>query len=163
LSADLQASILPGREGCWDTRLIMSYFRFDRAGRLLFGSVGALRGTGLPIHRAWAKRALAQIFPRVGRVDFEAQWYGMIGMTGNALPRFHRLAENVVTICGYNGRGIAPGTVFGRILADYILGRVAEKDLPLPVTEPDEPPLPSLREAYYEAGAQIAHAVGAWL
>ena len=29
--AELQASILPGREGCWDTRTIMSYFRFDRA------------------------------------------------------------------------------------------------------------------------------------
>ena len=42
----------------------------------------------------------------------------MIGKTSNALPRFHRLAENVVTICGYNGRGIAPGTVFGRVLAD---------------------------------------------
>src|SRR5208337_2029502 len=41
LGADQQAAILPGREGCWDTKDIMSYFRFDRAGRLLFGSVGA--------------------------------------------------------------------------------------------------------------------------
>ncbi len=163
LSPDLQASILPGREGCWDTRSILSSFRFDRAGRMVFGSFGALRGTGLTVHRAWAQRALKKIFPRIGRVDFEAQWYGMIGMTSNALPRFHRLAENVVTICGYNGRGIAPGTVFGRVLADYILGSIGEKDLPLPVTEPDAPALPTLREAYYEAGAQIAHAVGAWL
>ena len=46
LSADLQAAILPGREGCWDTKPILSSFRFDRAGRLVFGSVGALRGTG---------------------------------------------------------------------------------------------------------------------
>ena len=36
-------------------------------------------------------------------------------MTSNALPRFHRLAENVVTFCGYNGRGIGTGTVFGRV------------------------------------------------
>ncbi len=163
LSADLQASILPGREGCWDTRTILSSFRLDRAGRIVFGSFGALRGTGLPVHRAWAKRALRKIFPSIGGVEFETQWYGMIGMTSNALPRFHRLAENVVTICGYNGRGIAPGTVFGRVLADHALGRVGEKDLPLPVTEPDAPALPALREAYYEAGAQIAHAVGAWL
>ncbi len=163
LSAELQTSILPGREGCWDTRTILRSFRFDRAGRIIFGSFGALRGTGLPVHRAWAKRALRKIFPSIGGVEFEAQWYGMIGMTSNALPRFHRLAENVVTICGYNGRGIAPGTVFGRVLADHALGRVGEKDLPLPVTEPDAPALPALREAYYEAGAQIAHAVGAWL
>jgi L-pipecolate oxidase len=163
LSADLQAAILPGREGCWDTKTILSSFRFDRAGRLVFGSVGALRGTGLAVHRAWATRALAKMFPRIGKVEFEAQWYGMIGMTDNALPRFHRLAANVVTICGYNGRGIGPGTVFGRVLAEHILGQLSEKDLPLPVTEPEAPALPALKEAYYEAGAQIAHVVGARL
>ena len=163
MSADLQASILPGREGCWDTKLVLSSFRFDRAGRLVFGSVGALRGTGLAVHRAWAKRALAKMFPRIENVEFEAQWYGMIGMTDDAVPRFHRLDANVVTFCGYNGRGIGPGTVFGRVLADHILGKVNESDLPLPVTEPDSPALPALKEAYYEAGAQIAHAAGAWL
>jgi len=161
LSADLQAAILPGREGCWDTKTILNSFRFDRAGRLIFGSVGALRGTGLSVHRAWAKRMLAKMFPRIGAIEFEAQWYGMIGMTDNALPRFHRLAPNVVTFCGYNGRGIGPGTVCGRVLADHILGRVKESDLPLPVSEPDTPALPALKEAYYEAGAQIAHAIGA--
>jgi glycine/D-amino acid oxidase-like deaminating enzyme len=160
-SADLQASILPNREGCWDTKDIMNYFRLDRAGRMVFGSVGALRGTGLAVHRAWAKRALRKIFPSIGAVEFESQWYGMIGMTNNALPRFHRLDENVVTFCGYNGRGIGTGTVFGQVLADHILGRIAEKDLPLPVTQPDAPVMPALREAYYEAGAQIAHVAGA--
>ena len=163
LSADLQKSILPGREPCWDTQLVMNYFRFDRVGRFIFGSPGALRGTGAAVHRAWAKRAIKKMFPRIGAVEFEAEWYGMIGMTGNALPRFHRLGQNVVTVCGYNGRGIAPGTVFGRVLADHVLGRVGEKDLPLPVTEPDEPALSTLKEAYYEAGAQLAHALGAWV
>ena len=163
LSAELQASILPGREGCWDTKTILSSFRFDRAGRLVFGSVGALRGTGRAIHRAWARRALRKLFPRIGAVAFEAEWYGVIGMTHDAVPRFHRLAENVVTFCGYNGRGIGPGTVFGRTLADHVLGRIAEQDLPLPVTTPDAPALPALREAYYEAGAQIAHAVDGWV
>lgn len=163
LSGDLQAVILPGREGCWDTRTILSSFRYDRAGRLVFGSVGALRGTGLAVHRGWARRALRRIFPQIGAVRFEAQWYGLIGMTKDAVPRFHRLADNVVAFCGYNGRGIGPGTVFGRVLADHILRRVAEKDLPLPVTAPDTPALPALREAYYEAGAQIAHAAGGWM
>ena len=163
LAPELAASILPGREGCWDTRLIMNSFRFDQAGRLLFGSIGALRLAGLNVHRAWAMRALKKTFPRLGEVEFEAQWYGMMGMTSNALPRFHRLAENVVTFCGYNGRGIGTGTVFGRLLADHLLGKLTEKDLPLPVTEPDAPALPAFWEGYYEAGSQIAHAVGARL
>jgi glycine/D-amino acid oxidase-like deaminating enzyme len=163
LSPDLAASILPGREGCWDTRLIMNSFRFDQAGRLLFGSIGALRLAGLEVHRAWAKRALKKTFPQVGEVEFEAQWYGMMGMTSNALPRFHRLAENVISFSGYNGRGIGTGTVFGRLLADHVLGKLSDKDMPLPVTTPDAPAFSALREAYYEAGAQIAHAVGARL
>jgi glycine/D-amino acid oxidase-like deaminating enzyme len=163
LSAELRTAILPGREGCWDTRMIMNSFRFDQAGRLLFGSIGALRLAGLEVHRAWARRALKKTFPQIGKVEFEAQWYGLMGMTGDALPRFHRLAPNVVTFCGYNGRGIGTGTVFGRLLAEHVLGKLSEKDLPLPVTDPDAPALPALREAYYEAGAQIAHAVGARL
>jgi glycine/D-amino acid oxidase-like deaminating enzyme len=161
LAPELAASILPGREGCWDTRMIMNSFRFDEAGRLLFGSIGALRLAGLEVHRAWAKRALKKTFPQIGEVEFEAQWYGMMGMTSNALPRFHRLAENVISFSGYNGRGIGTGTVFGRLLAELVLGKLSEKDLPLPVTNPEAPAFPSLREAYYEAGAQIAHAVGA--
>ena len=163
LAPELAASILPGREGCWDTRLVMNSFRFDRAGRLLFGSIGALRLAGLEVHRAWAARAVRKTFQQINDVEFEAQWYGMMGMTSDALPRFHRLGPNVVTFCGYNGRGIGTGTVFGRVLADHVLGRLSEKDLPLPVTEPDAPALSALREAYYEAGAQIAHAVDAWL
>ena len=115
------------------------------------------------MHRAWVARSLRKLFPDLGELAFEHQWYGMIGMTSDALPRFHRLADNVLTFLGYNGRGIGPGTVYGRTLADHILGRIAEKDLPLPLTAPEAPFAPGLREIYYEAGAQVAHAVGARL
>lgn len=160
LAPEQRRSILPGCEGCWDTKEILSSFRMDKAGRLVFGSVGALRNTGTAIHRAWAKRALARIFPQLGNVDFEHEWYGQIGMTDNALPRFHRFAEGVTGFSGYNGRGIAPGTVFGKTLAAHIAGEISEEALPLPVTTPKERTLLPLREAYYEAGAQIAHFAG---
>lgn len=160
LSDNLRRSILPGREGCWDTREILSSFRMDQAGRLIFGSVGALRGTGIAVHKAWAKRSLARLFPQIGEVEFEAEWYGQIGMTDNALPRFHKFGRNVIGFSGYNGRGIAPGTTFGKLLARHILGEVSEADLPLPLTEPKEPGFRALKEAYYEAGAQIAHFTG---
>ncbi|MEQ1409089.1 FAD-binding oxidoreductase [Neorhizobium sp. Rsf11] len=160
LSDNLRRSILPGREGCWDTREILSSFRMDQAGRLVFGSVGALRGTGIAVHKAWAKRSLARLFPQIGEVEFEAEWYGQIGMTDNALPRFHKFGRNVIGFSGYNGRGIAPGTTFGKLLARHILGEVSEADLPLPLTEPKEPGFRALKEAYYEAGAQIAHFTG---
>lgn len=161
LSPNVAGSILPERQGVWDTATVMTSFRKDAAGRLVFGSIGALRGTGTAVHRAWARRALARHFPQLAEVPFEAEWWGSIGMTADHLPHFHRLARNVVTICGYNGRGIAPGTVCGRALAELVLGRIAEADLPLPVSEPVPIRLRAAREAYYEVGAQIAHAVGA--
>ncbi|RWE20343.1 MAG: FAD-binding oxidoreductase [Mesorhizobium sp.] len=157
LSDALQKSILPNREGCWDTKKILTSFRLDRKGRLILGSIGALRGTGNKVHRAWATRTLRKLFPQIGEVELEFEWYGMIGTTGNHLPRLHRLASNVVSICGYNGRGISLGTVFGRVLADHILGKICEADLPLPVTTPETPALRALKESYYAAGAQLAH------
>ncbi len=157
LSDNLRRSILPERQGAWDTREVLSSFRFDQAGRLVFGSVGALRGTGLPIHRGWGRRALARLFPQLAGVSFETEWYGEIGMTVNNLPRFHRLGRNVVSFSGYNGRGIAPGTVFGRCLAQLVAGAIGEDALPLPVTDPVAAPRRRLKEAFYEAGAQLAH------
>lgn len=157
LTDNLRRSILPEREGCWDTKEILSSFRMDARGRLVFGSVGALRGSGTGIHKSWAQRALKKLFPQLGDVAFEAEWYGQIGMTDNALPRFHKFADRVVGFSGYNGRGIAPGTVFGKVLAAHVLGQLDEADLPLPLTAPTEPMMRPLKEAYYEVGAQIAH------
>ena len=160
LSANLRRSILPDSEGCWDTKEVLSSFRMDQAGRLIFGSVGALRGTGIAIHKAWARRALKHLFPQLGEVEFEAEWYGKIGMTDNALPRFHTFGTNVIGFSGYNGRGISPGTTFGRVLARYVLGQLSDADMPLPASDVTEPGFRPLKEAYYEAGAQIAHFTG---
>ncbi|MDO5103512.1 MAG: FAD-binding oxidoreductase [Lautropia sp.] len=163
LSPEQQARILPNREGAWDTRKILSSFRYDRDGRLVFGSVGAIRGLGAHVHADWGRRALARLFPELGKVEFEHAWYGQIGTTPDALPRFHQLARNTFCITGYNGRGISPGTVFGHQLAQLVLGRLGIDEMPLPLTEPGEASHKHLRETCYEYGAIAAHAVDARL
>lgn len=155
----LLREILPGRQGCWDTKTVLSSFRLDAAGRMIFGSVGALRGSGLPIHRAWARRALARLYPALRGVGFSSEWYGRIGMTDDAVPRLHRFADTVIGVSGYNGRGISPGTVFGRLLAEHVLGRMPESDMPLPVTTLEAAAWRRLRSAWYEVGAQAMHLV----
>ena len=159
LSPEQRAHILPGLEGCWDTKEVLNSFRMDAAGRLVFGSVGALKGPGAAIHRAYSRRALARLFPALKGVGFESEWYGMIGMTTNNLPRFHRLGHRVISFSGYNGRGIGTGTVFGRVLAEHILGKIAETELPLPLSAPTPIRRRRLKELYYETGAQAAHFV----
>lgn len=157
LPASARTRILPNREGCWDTPEVLTSFRFDQQGRLVFGSVGALRRGGAGVHRAWARRAIARIWPELAGIGLEAEWYGQIGMTANNLPRFHKLDERVITVCGYNGRGISPGTVFGQLLAAYVAGDIGDAEMPLPVTDPAPVSALPLREAWYEAGAQLVH------
>lgn len=161
LSQEILATVLPQRQGAWDTRMILSSFRLDAHGRLVFGSVGALRGPGRRIHADWGQRALQRIFPQLGSVGFEHAWYGMIGMTADAAPRFHRLARNMVSIGGYSGRGIAPGTTFGRDLARLACGLADPEALSLPLTEMKDAPFRRTKHAFYELGAQAAHLVGA--
>ena len=161
LPRGLAERILPERQGAWDTRRLLSSFRMDREGRLIFGSVGTLRGGAREVHRAWGRRALAKLFPQLAGVRFEHEWYGVIGMTSDALPRLHAQGRRAMSISGYNGRGIGPGTSFGRDLARWVLGQLSEADLPLPVSEPGSAALKPLRESFYEAGSLAAHLAGA--
>lgn len=163
LSAGERAAILPESQGVWDTRRILSSLRTDAAGRLIFGSVGALRGTGIAVHRKWGKRALEKLFPMLRGVEFQHEWYGNIGMTADAIPRFHQLARNTISISGYNGRGIASGTSFGRDLAQIVAAKIRPEDLALPLTVPCPARLRRVRESFYELGSQMAHSFGARL
>ncbi|MER9495105.1 FAD-binding oxidoreductase [Mesorhizobium sp. M0320] len=157
LNPDICRTILPQGHGAWDTRTPMTAFRTDDQGRLIIGSVGALRGAGTAIHRSWAKRRIRALFPQLGKIELEHAWYGRIGTTADHLPRLHALAENMIALTGFNGRGIAPGTLLGRELACYIMGDLNPDELFLPFTAVENAPLRALKEGYYELGAQIAH------
>lgn len=157
LSANVLGAILPERQGCWDTKSVLSSFRLDQAGRLIVGSVGALNGSGAAIHRRWARKHLLRLFPQLGDIVFEKEWYGQIGMTTDAVPRFHKLDERVVSFSGYNGRGIGPGTVFGRVLAEFVLGQTSEAEMPLPASVPESQRFRSARESAYRLGSQLLH------
>jgi glycine/D-amino acid oxidase-like deaminating enzyme len=157
LTDNLRRTILPEGQGAWDTRTVLSGFRTDDAGRLIIGSVGALRGTGHAIHRGWAQRRLRAMFPQLGEVRLEHEWYGRIGMTSDHLPRLHAPAGNMIALAGFNGRGIAPGTVFGREIARHVAGEVSLEEMFLPVSRWRFARLRQVQEAYYEVGAQVAH------
>ena len=131
---DRGKEILAEGQGLWDTAPIMFSLRRDAFGRIVIGSMGSLIGGRDGLSRRWAVRMLRRLFPDLGDVAFEAAWHGQLAMTPDHLPRILRLADGLYTPIGYNGRGIAPGTVFGKALAELLAGG-AEADLPLPITE----------------------------
>ncbi|WP_207458178.1 FAD-binding oxidoreductase [Azospirillum sp. SYSU D00513] len=153
----VRRGILPGLEGSWDTASVMSSFRLDRAGRLVVGSIGRLDHPGARIHEAWARRVLGRVFPQAAGAPLEFGWFGRIGMTPDHIPRFFEPEPGLTAFFGYNGRGIGPGTVFGRALAFHALGR---DDHPLPMAPSDVGPVPfrRVKEMALEAGACGYHA-----
>lgn len=131
---DRVAHILKERQGLWDTGQIMFSLRRDDFGRLIIGSMGKLVGNSKGLSYRWAQRTLRRLFPALGPVEFEKSWHGQIAMTPDHLPRIHRLEDGLYTPIGYNGRGITPGTMFGKAMAELLSGG-REEDLPLPITD----------------------------
>ncbi|WP_286828332.1 MULTISPECIES: NAD(P)/FAD-dependent oxidoreductase [Kordiimonas] len=160
IPASMRNRILPRGEGCWDTGLVMTSFRVDAAGRLLIGGVGDLDNMGGGTHSAWARRKVAQLFPGLAGTDFEHAWTGRIAMSRDHLPKITSLGERGLAIYGFSGRGIGPGTAFGKALADWV-ATVDEGALPLPVQSPMSDPLSRIKAPYFEAGATLFHAVDA--
>ncbi len=132
---DRVASILPERQGLWDTGQIMLSLRRDMSDRLLIGSMGTVVGTvGEGLSHRWARKQLKRLFPDLGPVTFKKAWHGKIAMTPDHLPRIYNLDDGLYTTIGYNGRGITTGTLFGEAMAGLLTG-TDPADLPLPITD----------------------------
>lgn len=158
LAPEQLRSILPQAEGCWDTALVMSSFRIDRAGRLILGGIGNATGPAAPVHTSWARRKLRQVYPELAGTAFEYCWQGRIAMTGDHIPKIVQFGPDALSVFGYSGRGIGPGTIFGKQAAIALLeGR--NSGLPLPVQKTYTENFSALRGGYVEFGATLTHAL----
>ncbi|KPQ06605.1 MAG: Glycine/D-amino acid oxidases (deaminating) [Rhodobacteraceae bacterium HLUCCA12] len=154
LPATLRAQLLPGGEGGWDSAKILTSFRLDAAGRFIIGSVGALGAADRHVHAAWAARRMAWLFPQLAGQRFVHAWFGRIGTTPDALPRLWQPGPGAFGLWGFNGRGIAPGTVLGQALARAALGQDARPPT-LQAARPDR--LRHARGAALRGGAALWH------
>lgn len=156
LTKELGDNILPGGEGCWDTDTVMSSFRMDADGRLILGAIGNLESFGRSIHERWAQRKLPHLFPELASVPFQHAWHGRIAMTSDHLPKVSDIGPNAISIHGYSGRGIGPGTVFGKAAADWVTSNNPDA-FPLPIDPLVKERFPRLKRLYYELGASLVH------
>ena len=51
-------TVLPGKNGAWDTNLILSSYRLDAMGCLIIGSVGNVEDVAMGINKAWANKSI---------------------------------------------------------------------------------------------------------
>ena len=150
LSDNVRGLALPAGHAMYDSQPAMGFARLDRDNRLIFGSLGYLPRGGSEGRRSWPSRTLRALFPDLPEQRLEFEWAGTIGFTTDHIPRYHEPGPGLYAACGYNGRGIAPGTMWGKMLAERALGGRAE-DMPLPVTTLRPTALRGLRIALYES------------
>lgn len=153
LSENLRRSILPGGQVASDTRKLLLYFRLDRDGRLIMGGRGAYSDRPTAAQMAKLRRVTARMFPQLGEVDWAFQWGGFVALTADHFPHLDRIRPGVVSMAGFNGRGVAMATAAGRVLADMAAG-VPDEELPFPVLPPRPIPFHFLRKP--AVGAMIA-------
>lgn len=152
----VRKTILPGGQPAWDTNLILSSYKLDRDGRLIVGSVGQARNGAYNLHKNWTLRSVRKVFPQVSPIQLEYAWDGIIRMTTDNIPKFHILNNGMITVTSYNGRGIGPGTMFGKLLAEYIQTE-SPACIPLPLTQQENISTRLVRGLYYEVGARVYH------
>ena len=144
-------SIIPQRQGLWDTQVLMTSSRVDAAGRLVMSSAGSLQGIKRRIRQGWMKHIRNKIYPQTRGLPWDYFWTGQVGLTRNKILRVQLLAPGVFAPSGYNGRGIGPGTVIGKHLAETLISG-NRNEFPFPVEALYKERWRKARSAYYEYG-----------
>lgn len=151
LSPSLYEEILPNDQTIADTRRLIFYGRKTADGRLVFGGLG--KSIYSQKDYARIKNEAVRIFPQLKGVEWDYSWGGNIAMTENSLPHIHDVAPGLLAAIGCNGRGVAMGTVMGRVLAEYVVEGAKELDVPVSAIKPIR--LKSLKSAVIPYGLPI--------
>jgi gamma-glutamylputrescine oxidase len=92
------------------------------------------------------RRELLRIYPKLAGVPFESTWGGSVDMSLDGCPAVGQMGKhnNVFYGIGFSGHGVNLTSVFGRIIADLVLGHGEQwRWLPylnhLPFYTPNEP------------------------
>ena len=159
LPPDLAKVLIPERHGLWDTHTLLTSSRIDADGRLVMSFPGRLQGGQRALRQAWAMRRRDLLFPQLRGTPWQYFWSGRVGVTSTKIPRVQLLAPGVIAPAGYNGRGIGPGTVIGRHLAQSVING-NRADFPFPIEALYREKWRAARTAYYNYGTLALQFLG---
>ena len=133
LGDNVRKSILPEGHVTSDTRRLLLYYRLDHTGRLLMGGRGPYKDFPAQEDAGSLRKATARLYPQASDQPLDFVWGGRVAMTKDHLPHLHVLDDGLYAGLGFNGRGVAMGTVMGRMLA-MLAGGADPRDVPFPIT-----------------------------
>lgn len=122
LGAERAKALIPDNVAVADSRFVVNYYRLSTDTRMLFGGRESY-GYKDPadISSAIRKRMLS-IYPQLADLKIEYDWGGTLGITMNRMPRFVRLARNILNASGFSGHGVAMATMAGALMAETLTG-----------------------------------------
>ena len=145
LPQELHETILPNRQGVADTQRLLSWFGIDSKNRLIFGSRTNSQNESIDKSNfTFGIKRLHQILPQVRDLELKHLWTGRVALTLDHVPHIHRLADGLYSGLGFNGRGVAMATMFGKVLADHCSAN-ENSDRFLPITPVPKVPLSRFR------------------
>lgn len=148
LPPEVAATILPGGQTAYDSRRLIVYFRKSPDNRLVYGgraSFSSDRQAGRDAaDYAAIHRAMIETFPQLSGTAIAHRWTGLVCITPDFLPHYHRPADGLHVVVGFNGRGVALSVHSGAWIAGQVMGRPMP-EVGIPCTPIRPIPLHALR------------------
>ncbi|WP_342643251.1 NAD(P)/FAD-dependent oxidoreductase [Rhodoligotrophos ferricapiens] len=141
---------------CFDSRILLHYFRLLPDGRFLFGGRGGTDASRLgvaPMEQS-LRRSFERMFPAWAEVQHTHFWQGLACLAYDLVPYLGPLdkARTVWTALAYHGNGVAMANWSGRMVGKLITGAERLEALPKVITRRlARYPAPNLRPAYLKA------------
>lgn len=120
LSEKQRSQIMPGGIVLSETRKIAFYMRQSDDGRFLIGGRGAVGMEEKSALMQALKAGMIRLFPQLEGIGINYHWSGHVALTMDGMPHLHNPEPGLHVMLGYNGRGIAMATSFGRMYAEHI-------------------------------------------
>ncbi len=128
LADDVAKGILPSDACVEDVRYILDYYRLTADKRLLFGGGTVYGGSDPADVEAKLRPNMEKLFPQLKGVKVDYAWSGNFALSYTRVPQMGQLGPNTYHAMGYSGHGVTGSHLFGRILANALMGDTEHYD-----------------------------------
>lgn len=149
LGPELATSVLPTGRMVYDVKNLLSYWRLDPDGRMVFGGRKRLGRVSIVEARDQLYERMVRIHPQLDGVRVTHAWGGDVALTLDRLPHCGRI-DGAWFATGCNGSGVALNTWMGVQMAGAICGEPLPPFAELPLRPV---PLHALRAAWLPAAS----------
>jgi glycine/D-amino acid oxidase-like deaminating enzyme len=116
------ATLMPTGKALYDTSLQIDYYRRVRGERLLFGGSGSGSRWSIDRARQYFEQRFQHLFPQQAPFEIDYLWSGAADLTARGPAASHCIDEQIYSVFGWSGHGVAQTVRIGQAISDAIRG-----------------------------------------